>query len=160
MHSLTDEEQEFAKLIARRRGEMNREKKIYNRRMSTRDSDFEVDLQGIGAEMYFAKTFNLYPDFAVGHAPPYDAILPDGRTIDIKATKWKNGHLLAAPWKKKKELPDVYVLIVGQFPEYRIAGWMTADELLREERMSVGKMTGYVAGQEELSAIDSLYKTP
>lgn len=152
---LTEEEQELAKLIAKRRSESNRSNGVYNRRVS-KMSDYEVDLEGIGAEIFFCKTFNLYPDLNVGHTPAFDAILPDGRTVDVKATKYKNGHLLAAPWKKKKQLPDVYCLVVGTFPEYRVAGWMSAEELLRDERMAVGKLNGYVASQEELAPPEQL----
>ena len=70
--------------------------------------------------------------------------------VDVKTTRYSNGHLLATIGKgDKEERPDAYVLMVGKFPSFYVAGIMSADELLREERLSE-KFKGYAAEQKEL----------
>ena len=46
---------------------------------------------------------------------------------------------------------DTYALMVGRFPKYALAGHMTAEELLVEDRLgSLGYGATYIAKQNEL----------
>jgi hypothetical protein len=77
--------------------------------------------------------------------------LPDGKTVDVKATPYDGGHLLAARWKKCNV--QMYSLMVGKFPTYRHAGMMPAKELLREGRLkNFGYGESFAASQSELAA--------
>lgn len=149
MIELSQAEQQLAKYLAKLRNEKSRTRKTENKRIGPQD-DFTTDLEGIGAELAFCKMFNLYPDLEC-KAGDYDAMDHEGNRVDVKATKYKNGHLLAVPWKKGKE-PDVYVLLVGEFPSYRCAGFMRADELISDARLKdLGHGKVYAAAQSELT---------
>lgn len=143
-------EQKLAQYLAQQRYRAGRRAGIEDRQIGPQSS-YETDLQGIAAEIAVAKTLNVYPDLEVGHTPDADLMTRDGRQLDVKATKYSTGHLLAAPWKDKGGAVDEYVLVVGKFPRYRIAGVMSRDELLRDERLKdLGHGRGYAATQAEL----------
>lgn len=94
-----------------------------------------TDLEGMAAELAFAKHFNVCPDMAIrpvsgGH----DAVLK-GKTVDVKVTKHPEGQLLAHT-KKRLTDSDVYVLLVGEMPTYRIAGYAMADELINPANLT------------------------
>ena len=156
---LNSDEQELAKYVAKKRFEVSRKKGVETKKFSA-DTDLDIDLQGAGAELAFCKLFNLYPDLWTRSYADADAILHSGYTVDIKATKYRNGHLLAAPWKKGKE-PDLYVLMVGEFPDYNCVGWIPASVLLQEEnKKQMGKPVKsppYAVTQEMLSPADLLH---
>jgi hypothetical protein len=47
------------------------------------------------------------------------------------------------------------MLVIGKFPKYRIAGIMSADELMRDQRIkNLGHGDTYAAEQTELQSID------
>jgi len=145
---LTVAEQKLAQYLATKRHQAARKTGVKNSRIGPQ-SDEQTDLEGIGAELAFCKIMNIYPDLQFGERPIEDAVLPDGRTVDIKTTQYKQGRLLAVPWKKPNI--DLFALMVGTFPKYRFAGMMTADELLRTERLTdLGHGEGYAATQAEL----------
>ena len=94
-----------------------------------------TDLEGMAAELAFAKHFNVCPDMVIrpvsgGH----DAVLK-GKTVDVKVTKHPEGQLLAHT-KKRLTDSDVYVLLVGEMPTYRIAGYAMADELINPANLT------------------------
>lgn len=143
-------EQKVAEALAKARFRMARKLGIQNKRIGPQ-SDEETDKQGIGAEMVYCKLMNVYPDLTIdGGRPLDDALLINGKTVDVKATKYKNGKLLVST--KKRSMPcDIYALMVGTFPTYRLAGHMTAEELFQNKRLEdLGHGDGYAANQEEL----------
>ena len=120
-------------------------------------SDEQTDLEGIAAEIAFAKYSNVYPDLDTDGDthPVYDAVL-HGKLVDVKATTYPTGRLIVAPWKDVDAV-DIYVLVVGTFPTYRIAGAMESYRLMRSHRMkNLGHGKVFVATQEELKPIDQL----
>lgn len=94
----------------------------------------ENEVDSLGAEFAYCKVMNVYPDTDPGHFSPFDARLRDGRAVDVKSTRRHNGRLLVKA-KDRADVPDLYALMVGTFPSYRLAGHITAAELLREERV-------------------------
>jgi hypothetical protein len=78
-----------------------------------------------------------------------DCTLSSGHTVDVKWTSRPEGMLITVPWKRPKV--DIFALVIGTMPEYRIAGWMLATELIKEERLRfVGNNNVYAATQGEL----------
>ena len=114
-------------------------------------SAIENEMDSFGAEVAYCKLHNCYPDLATDHRPPFDAKLPDGRTVDVKQTKYPTGKLLVKIIKRA-ELPDLYALMIGKFPKYKLAGHMPAAEIITPERRQSDnwKSPAYVAGQDEL----------
>jgi len=146
---LNDTEQKLAEHLANSRYNMNRSQGVCNKRIGPQ-GDWETDLEGVGAEIAFCKNFNVYPDLSLDGHPTEDAILKCGKRVDVKSTKYDNGHLIAVLGKRNKA-PDLYALVVGKFPRYRIAGFIEADELLKDERiMDFGYGPTYAIEQGEL----------
>ena len=114
MITLSDPEQLLATYVARKRYEYNRNTGTKNNKLGPQTDEF-TDKEGIAAEIAFCKMMNLYPDLSTENRPPHDAILKDGTTVDVKATKYRNGHLLATD-SKGNSRSDIYVLMVGEFP--------------------------------------------
>jgi len=124
---LSETEQIIARHLARRRHDNNRARGVVDRQMGPQ-SPVDTDLNGIGAEIVFAKVFNVYPD--LGDYPgKEDGVTQKGNTYDVKTTKYKNGRLLAV-LNKKKEDCQFYVLMIGEFPKYTLTGYASAEELL------------------------------
>jgi hypothetical protein len=147
-------EQKMSQFLALSRYTNARSRGVPNKRMGPQ-SDAQTDLEGIGAEIAFCKVMNVYPDtetdLAVEDLPVEDAVLRCGARIDVKATKYQSGHLVAVLGKKQKR-PDGYVLVIGKFPTYRIAGFMSANELLVPENIkNFGHGDGFAATQDSLT---------
>lgn len=150
---LSQAEQRLAKYLATMRYRNNRAAGVVDRKIGPQSNE-ETDLEGIGAELAFCKFSNIYPDLEVNHRPDFDALLPTGDSVDIKATKYQNGHLIAVRRKASKP-PDLYALMVGQFPRYRCAGLIRASELLRDEMVKdFGYGESYAASQAQLTPLD------
>ena len=146
-------------MIARERHRSGRRKGIPDKRIGDQ-SALETDLEGIAGEIVVAKALNLFPDFEIDHQPAADLLTHDGRWIDVKATVYTSGRLLAAPWKTEDGV-DWFVLVIGRFPEYRIAGAMPAGRLLRPERLKdLGRGPGYAVDQAELVPFDQAFDVP
>ena len=155
--TLNEAEQRLAKYLAGRRHGLARENGRHNGRIGPQ-SDEETDLEGIGAEIAFCKLFNCYPDTEVGHTPDFDATVLPGRTVDVKATRYHGGRLLAVLGKKGKP-PDFYALMIGSFPTYRCAGFMRADDLLQDVRIKdLGRGPGFAAEQIELQTAEEWWR--
>ena len=150
--SLSEVEQSICKRIAKLRYQNNRAKGVIDRKVG-KQSNEETDLEGFAAEFAFCKIFNLYPDFTIEPRGTEDdcgdAVLPSGKTVDVKATKYPTGRLLAVPWKGDNV--DLYALMVGEFPRYIFKGFMSREELHKAERLgNLGYGETYIAQQHEL----------
>jgi sporulation protein YlmC with PRC-barrel domain len=157
MITLNTAEQRLAKFVAKERHRHNRLNGITNRRMGPQ-SDEQTDLEGMAAEIAFAKYVNVYPDLDVDcdEYLTHDAVLHDGTRVDVKSTRYPNGRLIVVPWKDVDAV-DAYVLVVGTFPSYRIAGAIESYRLIRPHRMKdLGHGKVFVATQDELKPIHQL----
>ena len=153
--TLNETEQKLCKDIASNRYSNNRANSVSNKKIGKQTNE-ETDLEGIAAELAFCKLFNVYPDLTIysrsSSQDKGDVLLPNGKTVDIKTTKYKTGKLLAVTWKSNKV--DYYALMVGEFPNYTFKGFMESSELLKPSRLgSLGYGETYIAKQEELKEI-------
>lgn len=131
-YRLNEAEQRLAQYLARARQQYNDRHGIPNRKVMNRDP-VETHLQGTGSEIAFCRMYNLYPDLEIGRHVGRDAIMHDGRTVDVKNTDLEKGRLIVEADKLQKPT-DIYALLVGAFPEYRFAGFLYRDEILIESR--------------------------
>jgi hypothetical protein len=150
--ALNPQEQTVCRALAKKRHANNRKAGTPNAKRGPQSNE-QTDLEGIGAEFAFAKLFNLYPDLSIeprtADTDTGDCTLRDGRAVDVKATQYKTGKLIAVPWKKSGV--QLYALMTGVFPTYTFRGFMEATELLREERLgTLGYGPTHIAHQEEL----------
>ena len=151
--SLSENEQRLAKFIARSRYENARNNNVKDLKMGSQSNE-ETDLEGFGAELAYCKLMNLFPDLGTGKSlPNFDCISRFGCTIDVKTTKRKSGHLLAT-LKKKNNPPDKYVLVVGEFPDYKIVGEIASEDFLQDINIKdFGRGRGYALTQIELNPL-------
>lgn len=152
-------EQLACKAIASERYKTARKAGVTNARVGDQ-SDEDTDLEGVAAELAFAKFYNEYPTgvFDIGARSSKNGedsdgdITVNGYTIDVKATKYRSGKLIAAQWKDHSSI-DYYALVVGVFPRYEIKGVMKSEDLITNDRLKLlprGKVKVYQADQDEL----------
>lgn len=103
---LTEREYEIACKVGIRRYHAARAMGAENRKMSKTDSQYEVETNGMAAEMAFCKLIGARPDFS--DTPQVADCEWMGYTIDVKATKRMNGRLL---WRLTSVLCDIYVYV-------------------------------------------------
>jgi len=155
---LSDTELSICKTIAELRYANNRKFGVRNSKIGAQ-SDEETDFEGICAELAFCKLYNLYPDFTVfTRNTETDAgdVIFNGRSVDVKTTKYLTGKLLAAPWKKATG--DLFALMVGTSPTYTFKGFMKQSELLKDSRLGdLGHGLTFIAYQNELKDFMELY---
>jgi len=146
--TLNEAEQRLASFIGNARHLASRESGIKDLRRGDKSADL-IDKGGAAAEIAFCKAFNIYPDLDIGEKKIADCTLSSGHTVDVKWTSRQNGMLITVPWKRAEV--DIFALVVGTMPEYRIAGWMLATELIKQDRLRfVGNNNVYAATQDEL----------
>jgi hypothetical protein len=148
---LSDSELAVATMVALARRSSARGGNVHDAQVGKQDP-FDIDLDGMLAEMAFAKQFNYYPEFTVGpRSGGADFVGRLGQTIDVKATRHKNGRLLATT-KKNLDPCDVYVLaIVLSNREIDLVGYANKEDLFIEKNLiNLGHGTGYGMSQETL----------
>jgi hypothetical protein len=150
---LNEAEQRLARFLASKRHAENRKRGTPDKKIGAQSAD-EIDLDGVAAEIAVAKCLNVFPDLSTDHAPDADCLTRFGHWVDVKSTRYKNGRLLAAPWKGRGAA-DWYVLCVGTFPSYRIAGVISGTELISESRKTdLGHGPTYAVCQGDLTPIN------
>ena len=152
---LNSTEQKLAQYLAKARYENARGRNKPDLKKGPQSNE-QTDLEGIASEIAAAKAVNVYPDLEtdLDDLPELDLLTRNGYSIDVKATTYPNGKLITALWKKDKSC-QFYMLVVGKFPKYRIAGIMSANELMRDQRIkNLGHGNTYTAEQTELQSVD------
>jgi hypothetical protein len=152
---LNQAEQKLAQYLAKARYENARGRNKPDMKKGPQSNE-QTDLEGIASEIAAAKAVNVYPDLETNldDLPELDLLTRSGYSIDVKATTYPNGRLITALWKKDK-CCQFYMLVVGKFPKYRIAGIMSANELMRDQRIkNLGHGNTYAAEQTELQSVD------
>jgi hypothetical protein len=132
-----------------------------NEKKITKDQDLEIEIQGYGAELAFCRLFNIFPDTSThsrsSEEDTGDATLHCGLSVDVKATNYPLGKLLAPIWKSDNI--DLYALMVGDFPDYTFKGFMLKDELRQDRRVgTLGHGPTYIAHQHELMELEEVLK--
>lgn len=147
--TLSAGEMAVAQQLAAMRNAVARAGKVRNAKMGPQ-SDYQTDLDGLVAEIAFAKMMNVYPDLSVyPRHGGVDAVV-NGIRIDVKSTRYPHGHLVAVIGKESDAV-DRYVLGHVNDNMVRFFGWATSDELIRQENMKdFGHGSGYALPQQQL----------
>jgi hypothetical protein len=146
-------EQAVARLLAEQRYTSNRIGGVVNARIGCQ-SDAMTDLNGIGGELAFCRVVNVWPDLSINprHGGA-DCVTMRGYRVDVKTSSHEDAQLIAHRGKSLGAA-DVYVLVVGTFPLYRIVGWAWAAELIRADRLTdLGYGLTYALPQRELRPV-------
>lgn len=90
------------------------------------DRGIEIHLEGAWSEGAFCYIFGLPLSLGIDTFKAADI----GANIQIRSTKYPGGKLLV----KKQDNPEhIYVLMCGEFPTYRAAGYITGQEARQEK---------------------------
>jgi len=100
------------------------------------------NLNAIGAEIGYCRLMNVYPNLWVWgdqdrpRGAVHDAVLPDGRTVNVKqSSRHGDEYDLIVPIHNYSR-PDIYALLVGEFPEYYYRGYIEADKIIQEHMIN------------------------
>lgn len=100
-------------------------------------------------------------DTKIDEVDLYDFVLPDGRTVDVKASKHKHATLILGPKQSKdhSRLADLYVLAVGTGPIIDVVGYAKGETLWNNYTLHPKiKAKKRWLPQEELIPIEELVK--
>ena len=153
---LNEAEERLARYLGKRRYSNNRKEGVADAQVGKQTKE-EIDLQGVAGEIAVAKHLNLYPDLGVEvRSGSWDLRTHSGLTIDVKTTSYHSGKLVA-PMGTSVGKADVYVLVVGTIPTFRIVGWAFAKSLVDESRIAdLGYGPTYALEQEWLEKPERL----
>ena len=154
--TLSAVDQKIIRFIAHEREDNN--ERAYGgtntKRVDDRDG-YAIQCEGFAGEFAFCRLFNIFPDFTTHPRSAElgedrgDAVMHDGRTVDIKTSRFPQAKLLVSEWIKPTV--DLYALMTGTFPVYEFRGFIESHELLKPERVEdLGRGPAYAAQQDEL----------
>ena len=130
---LTREEIAFIYDIAEKRQKNKEQGGIEDKKYDSNYSSFDMNLYGAAGEFAFCKwEGSKFDDEIHNKRGGWDTIDHLGRRVDVKHSRT---DYLLAPNHKKLGACDIYVLVKGDFPMFRIVGWCEEEELLCEENL-------------------------
>lgn len=116
-------------LLAANVGLMRRLQAITGRRLPSYGYDnadpWQADIEGACGECVVAKYLRVFWNGSIGDLDAADV----GR-VQVRTTRFDDGCLIV---RLTDPSDSVFVLVVGQAPTYRIAGWIHATEAKRDE---------------------------
>jgi len=124
-----------------------------------KQSALQTDLDGAVAEIAFAKAHNAYLDFSVAPKSGGHDLFVNGYKVDVKATRYQHGKLLATT---KKTLGDAQIFVLGIVNDHVVtfAGWAWATDLLASENLSdLGYGPTYALDQDRLKRFTHVPKS-
>jgi len=133
--------------VMRRSTAMHR---VVDQQMGQQDK-WGIDIDGVVGEFCVAKLLNLCPDLTIGiRKGGADLLTREGKTVDVKTTRHKDGRLLAT-LKKIESQCDRYVLVIVDDFGGTIVGWSTKERLFVEHnKINLGHGVGYALNQNQL----------
>ena len=124
---------------------------------------YQMNLNGFGAELAFCRLCDIKFDNSTVDGENYfnkdDAIMKDGRTVDVKNTVYPSGRLLIRIGKEKKYV-DIYVLMIGVLPNFRFSGYIDYKDIIKPELIkNFSRGDSYCLNQSDLNKYLLLDKT-
>jgi hypothetical protein len=110
----------IAVFIGKRRNQLSLQTKENGRR-DPNQTDEEMNIQAVGAELACAKYLNVYPDLSptAGELRQWD-LVKNGVHYEVKRNHLESGDLLIP--KLREGL--IYILVCGEMPKYTIVGYL------------------------------------
>ena len=122
---LTPTECRIANHVGKLRNSLSLKSKT-NLRRDPAQSDEDMNIQAVAAEIAVAKYLNVYPEISPtdGDLPRYDCRFRDYR-IEVKRNHLSNGDLLVP--HLDKEL--IYILVCGEIPMFLLIGYLPGSSI-------------------------------
>ena len=96
----------------------------------------EIHEEGAGAEWYFAKRHNIYPNTQLDGPNHIDFTMPNGITVDVKSTARIDGNLLVPLHFNVNNSADAFALVRGTFKKgWEYVGWIPAEEFFKKAKI-------------------------
>lgn len=131
---LTPMEIAYIQDIAKRRQENKEKGQIEDKKYDSTYSSYEMNLYGAAGEFVFCKwEGSEFDDSIHNKRGGFDTIDHLGRRVDVKHSRT---DFLLAPNHKKLGACDIYVLVKGDFPMFRVCGWVDECDLLHEDNLA------------------------
>lgn len=113
---------------------------------------WDIDMDGVIGEFCVAKVLNVCPDFSIhARSGGDDLTLPNGKSIDVKTTRLKQGNLLATLSKVASQ-SDAYILAIVDDRGCDIEGWVSKEQLFKNENVrNLGHGNTYFLSKEQLN---------
>jgi hypothetical protein len=143
----------LARLLASLRTGLNRVTNVKSTKFGDADL-FHNEILGVAGEIAFAKSRNLYLDLSFDPRKGGTDFICNGKKVDVKTTERDDGRLLVPIWKTPED-SDIFVLVTGKVPTFKIRGFATSDEVFAN-RTSVGHGPCYAVPQNKLHQIADL----
>lgn len=116
-----------------------------------KDRFMQHEIQGVAAEVAFAKYYNLYPPMDIGMKPGSADFIVDGRSIDVKQSKYGDARLIVPPYKLESNRScDSYVLVTGEMPSMRMMGYARREDLCNPKNLVTLRSLVYALSIEQL----------
>ena len=146
--TLSDPEMATCRMLGEMRSLVARGNNVKDRKMSD-SAGHEIDVDGMIAEYAFCKHFNIFPDLTPSPRSGSCDCVYQGKRIDIKSTRHKDGQLLAT-MKNNLDI-DVYVLAIIDGNTVNFPGYATKKELINPDNVTdLGFGKGYALKQNKL----------
>ena len=154
---LTDQEQDTVKRMAEERDANARKYKLATEKVVNLSS-YQMDLEGAGAELVACQILGVEPDTetreGTGENFPKHDLMYEGVTIDVKTTKVQHGQLIVKKYKALNPC-DWYMLVIGPFPEYWLAGFAHKSQVFKPENIkNFGWKDVYAIHQPSLLSLE------
>tara|TARA_R110002020_G_C15831165_1_gene734206 strand:+ start:41 stop:556 length:516 start_codon:yes stop_codon:yes gene_type:complete len=143
-YTLSKTEQKLIKDMSEKLNNQDESYFINNYKVDKNMKFYTMCLNGFSAEFAFCKMCGVDFDNGTSSSKNYfnsnDAVLKNGKTIDVKNTTYKNGRLLVRVGKEKKYV-DGYALMTGAFPTFTFSGWSSYDNIINPD--NIGTLGNY-----------------
>jgi hypothetical protein len=106
--------------------------------------------EALGAEIAAAKYFGI-PDYKL-QINKFKQEADIGNRIEIKHTRWLDGHLILQP---RDRVDDLAVLVVGESPTYYVKGWIPI-KAAKTSRFKHDKTESWWVSQINLNSMENL----
>ena len=136
----------------------NREKGTNNQSHKVGNHPIFKEVDGVGGEIAVAKFFNVFPDIdPTPRSGGCDLVTKTGVRVEVKTTDYAKGRLIAQKWKEEQKCSDIYVLVIGTLPTFKIIGWIASEDLLLDENVKT-ELSGecYSVTQDKLKPMTDI----
>jgi hypothetical protein len=159
VYKLDKYDQQIVELVANQRQQNKVDTGWDGFRTVNKESSFELNRDGFGAEFIFCKTLNLYPDFSIHNTSKvlgtdyYDAYWC-GMTVDVKVNR-NPDHPLMIPEYAKSEC-KLFALFSCLYPRYRFEGFATNRMIFKKSNLKMTRVMSYVLEKKLLLDLEQL----
>lgn len=145
---LTEAEMATVQILSNIRTIVARASNVRDAKMSSVKGT-DIDFDGMIGEYAFCKKHNLFLDITASpRSGSYDCVY-NGKRVDVKTTRHKNGRLLCT--MKNNDDVDVYVLAIIDGYDVYFPGWAYKGDLRVDDNIiDLGYGNGYALSQEKL----------